>query len=78
MNIVKFKPNVVKFSQICVGDCFEWSNYIYLRTYRFRDYDTDSTYNAINLSNNTFDHFYDSDNVNKVNATLSINYNMEE
>ena len=78
MNIVKIKPNAVKFSQICIGDCFEWSNYIYLRTCRFRDYDTNSMYNAINLGTNTFDCFYDSDNVIKVNAALSINYNMEE
>lgn len=78
MNIVKIKPNVAKFSQIYVGDCFEWDNHIYLRTCKFRDYETNDIYNAINLGNNTFESFYGETDVLKVNATLSINYNMEE
>lgn len=78
MNIVKIKPNSVKFSQIYVGDCFEWSNYIYLRTCKFRDYATNDIYNAINLDSGTFKFFYGETDVIKVNATLSINYNMEE
>lgn len=78
MNIVKIKPNVVKFSQIYVGDCFEWDNYIYLRTCKFRDYETNGIYNAINLDSNTFEFFYGEIDVIKVNATLSIDYNMGE
>lgn len=78
MNIVKIKPNAVKFSQICVGDCFEWSNYIYLRTCKFRDYETNDIYNAINLDSGTFEFFYGETDVIKVNSTLSINYNMGE
>lgn len=78
MNIVKIKPNVVKFSEIKVGDCFEWNDCTYLRTCIFRDYETNETYNVINLGSNTFEAFYGVTDVLKVNAILSIEYNMED
>lgn len=78
MNIVKIKPNAVKFSEIKVGDCFERKGHIYLKTNIFCDLDDGTKYNAINFNSNCFDFFFDGVEVIKVNATLSINYNMEE
>lgn len=78
MNIVKIESSVVKFSKIEVGDCFEYNGNIYLKTNIFCNEGSYTTYNAINLNNNAFEYFYCDTDVIKVNAILSIEYNMEE
>lgn len=79
MNIIDNRGNnLVTFSEIKVGDCFDRNGHIYLKTNIFCDWDDGTNYNAINLNSNCFDFFYDKVNVLKVNATISIEYNMEE
>lgn len=78
MNVVKIKPNVVKFSEIEVGKCFEYDGNVYLKINAFYEWTSCSKYNTINLNNSCFDFFDDRFYVFKVNATLSINYSMEE
>ena len=84
MNIIdnRVKFNLVAFSELKVGDCFEYNDCVYLKTDVFREYrlcdSGDNTYcNAINLNNSCFCFFFDSVVTRKINATLSIEYNME-
>ena len=76
--IVNGGTKVIKFSETKVGDCFGRNGHVYLKTITFCDCDDHTEYNAINLDGNCFDFFCSNVDVIKVNATLSINYNMEE
>jgi len=84
MNIIdnRAKFNLTAFSELKVGDCFEYNDCVYLKTdgfceFRVCDIGENVYCNAINLNNNCFCFFFDSVVTRKIDATLSIEYSME-
>ena len=85
MNIIdnRAKFSIATFSELKVGDCFEYDDCVYLKInvfceFRVCDIGDNTYYNAINLNNNCFYFFFDSVVTRKIDATLSIEYSMEE
>lgn len=69
----RYKPNVVMFKDLNIGDCFEYKGDFYIKTYPIEiSLNEENNYRAFRLGHNRFCAFADDTIVTKVNMEIII------